>query len=86
MIVAARLSKLESKLGTLEAGKEADVIVVDGDPIADLAALDHVQMDHYADEQRQIWGRNDPAIVQRGSARRNVDTPDYYSCSWGIIL
>ncbi|MCA0457458.1 MAG: amidohydrolase family protein [Chloroflexi bacterium] len=43
-IVAARLSKLESKLGTLEAGKEADVIVVDGDPIADLAALDHVQM------------------------------------------
>ena len=43
-IVAARLSKLEKKLGTLEAGKEADVIVVDGDPIADLDALDHVQM------------------------------------------
>jgi imidazolonepropionase-like amidohydrolase len=43
-IIAARLSKLETKLGTLEAGKEADVIVVGGDPVADLDALDHVQM------------------------------------------
>ncbi|MBA3868881.1 MAG: amidohydrolase family protein, partial [Anaerolineae bacterium] len=43
-IIAARLSHLENKLGTLEVGKEADVIVVDGDPIADLDALDHVQI------------------------------------------
>lgn len=43
-IVAAKLSKLDKKIGTLEAGKEADVIVVGGDPIADLDALDHVQM------------------------------------------
>lgn len=43
-IVAARVSKLESKLGTLEVGKEADVIVVDGDPVADLDALNRVQM------------------------------------------
>jgi len=43
-IVAAKLSRLENKLGTLEAGKEADVIVVGGDPVADLEALDHVQM------------------------------------------
>jgi len=42
--VAAKLSHLEYKIGTLEAGKEADVIVVDGDPIADLDVLDHVQM------------------------------------------
>ncbi len=43
-IVAARVSKLESKLGTLEAGKEADVIVIDGNPLADLDALEHVEM------------------------------------------
>lgn len=43
-IVAARVSKLEGKLGTLEAGKEADVIVVNGNPLDDLDALDHVQM------------------------------------------
>jgi imidazolonepropionase-like amidohydrolase len=41
---AARLSHLEKKLGTLEAGKLADVVVVDGDPLADLEALNHVKM------------------------------------------
>ena len=39
---AAELSKLDAKLGTLEAGKLADVIVVRGNPLADLDALEHV--------------------------------------------
>jgi imidazolonepropionase-like amidohydrolase len=43
-IVPARISRLDKKLGTLEAGKWADVIVVDGDPLADLDALTHVRM------------------------------------------
>ncbi|MBC7814801.1 MAG: amidohydrolase family protein [Burkholderiales bacterium] len=43
-IVAAKISKLDAKLGTLEAGKEADLIVVNGDPVADLDALEHVEM------------------------------------------
>lgn len=43
-IVAARISKLDNKLGTLEAGKAADVIVMDGNPLDDLDALEHVQM------------------------------------------
>jgi imidazolonepropionase-like amidohydrolase len=42
--VAAQVNRLDSKLGTLEVGKEADVIVVAGDPLADLAALDHVAL------------------------------------------
>jgi imidazolonepropionase-like amidohydrolase len=42
--VAARVSKLDAKLGTLEVGKEADVIVVNGDPLADLDVLEHVDM------------------------------------------
>jgi imidazolonepropionase-like amidohydrolase len=41
---AARLSRLEKKLGTLEAGKLADVVVVDGNPLADLQALTRVKM------------------------------------------
>ena len=43
-IVAARVSHLEDKLGTLEVGKEADMIVVDGNPSDDLDALERVQM------------------------------------------
>ena len=43
-VVAARMNKLENKLGTLEAGKLADVIVVDGNPLESLQALDKVTM------------------------------------------
>jgi imidazolonepropionase-like amidohydrolase len=42
--VAARINRLEKKLGTLEAGKDADVIVVDGNPLADLDALNRVAL------------------------------------------
>jgi imidazolonepropionase-like amidohydrolase len=47
-ISAARLSRLEKNLGTLEAGKLADVVVVAGDPLADLEALAHVKMTYMA--------------------------------------
>ena len=43
-IQAAKLSKLDDRLGTLQAGKEADLIVVDGDPVEDLRALERVEM------------------------------------------
>jgi imidazolonepropionase-like amidohydrolase len=42
--VAAKINRLEKKLGTLEAGKLADVIVVEGNPLDDLDALEHVKM------------------------------------------
>ena len=35
----ARSCNMEKELGTLEAGKLADVLVVDGDPLADVHAL-----------------------------------------------
>jgi imidazolonepropionase-like amidohydrolase len=41
---AAELSKLEAKLGTLQAGKLADVVVVRGNPLADLDALERVAL------------------------------------------
>ncbi len=43
-IEAAKLSKLDAKLGTLEAGKEADLIAVEGKPDEDLRALERVEM------------------------------------------
>jgi imidazolonepropionase-like amidohydrolase len=39
---AARLLKIDDRLGTLEAGKIADVIAVKGDPLADISALQEV--------------------------------------------
>lgn len=43
-IEAAKLHKLDDKLGTLETGKAADLIVVDGKPDMDLNALEQVVM------------------------------------------
>jgi imidazolonepropionase-like amidohydrolase len=43
-IVPARISRMEDKIGTLEAGKLADVIVIDGSPLETLDALNHVVM------------------------------------------
>lgn len=41
---AARVCGLGEELGTLEAGKTADVLVVDGDPLRSLAALTDVRL------------------------------------------
>jgi imidazolonepropionase-like amidohydrolase len=41
-IRAARVSNMEDLVGTLEVGKAADLIVVDGNPDEDLSALEHV--------------------------------------------
>ena len=51
--VAARISKLDDRLGTLEVGKLADVVVVDGDPSDDLYALERVRMT-YVDGRRHV--------------------------------
>ena len=47
-IEAARLSKLEGTLGSLEVGKAADLIVVDGNPVADLSDLERVRQTYVA--------------------------------------
>jgi imidazolonepropionase-like amidohydrolase len=41
---AAVVNRIDSKTGTLEVGKEADLIVVDGNPIENLSALEKVKM------------------------------------------
>ena len=50
-IVAAGVNRLNDKLGSLEAGKEADVIVMAGDPLADLAALENIEAVFVAGKQ-----------------------------------
>jgi imidazolonepropionase-like amidohydrolase len=42
-IDAARAMKMDKIFGTIERGKRADLVVVDGDPLADLGALRHVE-------------------------------------------
>lgn len=50
-IVAAGVSKLDDKLGSLEKGKDADIIVMAGDPLTDLNALEQVEMVFIAGKQ-----------------------------------
>jgi imidazolonepropionase-like amidohydrolase len=51
--VAAGINRVADRLGTLEAGKLADVIVVDGDPRADIYALTKVRMT-FVDGKRMV--------------------------------
>lgn len=43
-IVPAKISHMDQTIGTLETGKAADLIVIGGDPLADLDALESVEM------------------------------------------
>lgn len=52
--VAAKISKLDGKLGTLEVGKLADVIVVDGNPLTEIDAIGRVKLTLV--EGRQMYG------------------------------
>jgi imidazolonepropionase-like amidohydrolase len=42
-LVPARVMGLEKEVGTVEAGKRADIIVIDGDPLADIRNTRNVE-------------------------------------------
>ncbi|HET7717268.1 MAG TPA: amidohydrolase family protein [Bauldia sp.] len=56
--VGAKLCRMEGKIGTIAPGAFADLIVVDGDPLADITLLAHD-------------GAHMPAIMARGVFRKN---------------
>ena len=41
-IEAAKLLRIEDKLGSIEVGKIADIIAVSGDPIKDITSMENV--------------------------------------------
>ena len=43
-LVPARVMGLEKELGTVEVGKRADLIVIDGDPLADIRNTRNVEL------------------------------------------
>ena len=51
---AAAVSQMQDRIGTLEVGKEADIIVVDGNPDDDLFALERVMATFVAG--RRMYG------------------------------
>jgi imidazolonepropionase-like amidohydrolase len=54
----AALFRMEDRIGTVEVGKDADLILVDGDPIADVGVL--------------VDGRNIKLVMKQGEIAKNV--------------
>ncbi len=76
---AAHLLGASEALGTLEEGKLADVILVDGDPLLDIAALDRVQwvMKQGRLLQESLGGRgSDAALVHTRKHRGQHEVED----------
>jgi imidazolonepropionase-like amidohydrolase len=40
----ARILGMDEEIGTIESGKLADLVAVDGDPLSDISALDRVKL------------------------------------------
>jgi imidazolonepropionase-like amidohydrolase/ABC-type multidrug transport system permease subunit len=48
---AARLLRAENRMGTIEAGREANLLLVDGDPLADISATERISLVVYKGER-----------------------------------
>jgi len=63
---SARLLRLDDRLGSIEEGKLADLVVCDGDPLSDISILQ--------DANRIKWVvKGGEAVVRRDSARNIMD-------------
>ena len=49
-IIFARIKQLEKEIGTLEPGKTADVVIVEGDPLKDIKSLQN----NILDEEKEL--------------------------------
>ena len=68
-IEGARLIGMEKELGTIEAGKIADLVAVPGDPIADIRQMTRVQMM----QKMRAPGRRCGSAERRRRRRRNAE-------------
>ena len=59
----AALFRMEDRIGTVEEGKDADLILVDGDPLADVGVLVDCAEHPAGDEARH--GREGHAVTAR---------------------
>jgi len=64
--VNARIYGKPNELGTIEVGKLADIIVVDGNPLFDIVALSHVQT---VIKDGVVW-KKDGVFVDGSKSRR----------------
>jgi len=60
---AARALRLEDRIGSIRAGMQADLLVLDGDPTEDISALARIHMVMLAG--RVIWEKNERCEPQR---------------------
>jgi imidazolonepropionase-like amidohydrolase len=59
---AARALGVEDRIGSIQVGKQADLLVVDGDPTADISALSRVRLVMLAG--RIVWEKIDRCGTQ----------------------
>jgi len=74
---AARAIKLGGDLGTIEGGKLADIIAVDGDPLKDIACLQKKQNIKLVMKEGRIYADRRPG--------RNKNVVNATSGDWKII-
>jgi imidazolonepropionase-like amidohydrolase len=77
-INAAKAIKMDKDLGTLEAGKLADIVAVNGDPIADIKCLQEKKNVQIVMKEGQVYADRRP-----GKATKNV--VDAQPGAWKII-
>ncbi|HEU5018468.1 MAG TPA: amidohydrolase family protein, partial [Pseudolabrys sp.] len=75
---AAKAIKLDKDLGSLEAGKLADVVAVNGDPLADIACLQEKKNIQLVMKEGTVYADRRP-----GGAGKNVINAQ--PGSWKII-
>ena len=77
-INAAKALKIDKDLGTLEAGKIADIIAVDGDPIADIKCLQEKKNIQLVMKEGQVY-------ADRRSGKPTKNVVDAEPGSWKIL-
>jgi imidazolonepropionase-like amidohydrolase len=74
-VTAAALFRLSNEIGTVAPGKRADLLVIEGDPLADIATLQNPDKYLKAIIRDGRPVKLDPALVPAGSFKPGEDRP-----------